>query len=151
MNYMFEIGFLGTRAPFFMDLVTIIVALLPFLILSAISLARAKKYKLHETTQITLFIVSAIIFTYFEIGVRVGGGFKTFMEGSEVSHNYAFIILVLHIIIATVTLFIWILTLFKAKKNFNKKMHHKMAKITFIGIVLTSLSGIWVYLLLFVY
>jgi len=32
MNYMFQPGFLGTRAPFFMDFVTLIVAFLPLLI-----------------------------------------------------------------------------------------------------------------------
>ncbi|NEW59683.1 DUF420 domain-containing protein, partial [Sulfurovum sp. bin170] len=32
MEYMFEAGFLGTRAPLFMDIIVIIVGLLPFLI-----------------------------------------------------------------------------------------------------------------------
>lgn len=36
MNYMFEAGFLGTRAPFFMDMVTLIVAGLPLLVAAAI-------------------------------------------------------------------------------------------------------------------
>jgi putative membrane protein len=40
MEYMFEVGFLGTRAPFFMDTVTLIVALLPLLIALAVTLAK---------------------------------------------------------------------------------------------------------------
>ena len=32
MDYIFQTGFLGTRAPLFMDIVSVIVAALPFLI-----------------------------------------------------------------------------------------------------------------------
>ena len=151
MDYMFELGFLGTRAPFFMDFVTIIVAILPFLMMSAVSFAVRRQYKKHAIAQIVLFIVSVIVLVYFEMGVRIGGGFDAFMEGSSVSHNYAFIVLIIHIIISVITLFIWILALTKAKKYLRENKHKKIGKITFIGVTLTSLSGIWVYLLLFVY
>ena len=151
MNYMFELGFLGTRAPFFMDFVTIIVAMLPLLMMGAISFAIAKKYKYHAVAQMILFIVSVVVLIYFEIGVRVGGGFEGFMKGSSVSHDYAIIVLVAHIIISVFTLFVWILTLSRTRKHLREHTHKKMARITFIGILLTSLSGIWVYLLLFVY
>jgi len=151
MNYMFESGFLGTRAPFFMDFVTLIVAFLPFLMMGAIYFAKAKKYKIHQVAQTVLFVVSVIVVTYFEMGVRVGGGFDSFIEGSEVSHNYALMVLVIHIIIAILTLFIWVLALTRAKKYLREQKHKKIGQMTFSGVVLTSLSGIWVYLLLFVY
>ena len=151
MDYMFEIGFLGTRAPFFMDFVTLIVAILPLLMIGAISFASSKKYKTHAVAQIILFIVSVIVLIYFEMGVRVGGGFKVFMEGSSVSHDYAFIVLIAHILISLFTMYIWILTLSKAKKHLYEQKHKKMARMTFLGVLFTSLSGIWVYLLLFVY
>lgn len=151
MDYMFELGFLGTRAPFFMDFVTIIVALLPLLMMGAISLAVAKKYKFHAIAQRVLFIVSTIVLIYFEIGVRVGGGFEGFMEGSSVSYSYALVVLIVHIVISVFTMFIWALTLLRTKKHLKENTHKKMARITFIGVLFTSLSGIWVYLLLFVY
>jgi len=148
---MFEVGFLGTRAPFFMDFVTLIVAFLPLLVSGAISLARAKKYKLHAFAQIFIFAFSVIVLVYFETGVRIGGGFNAFMEGSSVSHNYAFFILVLHIAIAMITLILWFATLIRAKRFLALGIHKVLGRISFIGIVLTSLSGIWVYLILFVY
>ncbi len=151
MNYMFEAGFLGTRAPFFMDFVTIIVALLPMLIAVAISFARKKQYKLHAYSQIFIFAFAVIVLVYFETGVRVGGDFNAFMQESSISHNYAFFVLILHIIIATLTLIIWFTTLIKAKRFLAKGIHKIVARLSFIGIVLTSLSGIWVYLILFVY
>ncbi|MBU1669408.1 DUF420 domain-containing protein [bacterium] len=159
MDYMFESGFLGTRAPFFMDFVTLIVALLPLLILGAIFLAKIKSYKLHALTQTLLFIVSVIVVGYFEYGVRLGGGFNAFMEKSTTSHTYAFWVLIVHIIIAVITLGIWISTLVSARKDHNKhklpgqfsQTHRRAGMRTFIGIILTSFTGIWVYLLLFVY
>jgi len=151
MEYMFADGFLGTRSPFFMDFVTLIVALLPFLVAGAITLARFKKYKLHALAQTIIFIFSVIVLVYFEIGVRVGGGFKAFMEGSSVSHNYAFFVLLLHIAIAVITLILWATSLIRAKHFLKTGVHKLMGKIAFIGIVFTSLSGIWVYAILFIY
>jgi len=151
MDYMYHAGFLGTRAPLFMDLVTLIVALLPLLVAGAIGLARAKKYKLHSYAQIFIFAFSVIVFVYFEAGVRIGGGFNYFMDGSSVSHAYALGVLILHIVISVLTLIIWFSAIIRAKKFITSGKHKQVGIATFIGIVLTSLSGIWVYLLLFVY
>ena len=159
MDYMFAPGFLGTRAPFFMDFVTLIVVILPLLVYSAIIFAKKKFYKIHGFLQNVIFVVSVIVVGYFEYGVRVGGGFDAFMQGSKVSHSYASIVLIVHIIIATITLLYWGVTVAKANYQFSKGLipgkksnaHKLLAFKTFLGIVFTSFSGIWVYLLLFVY
>jgi len=151
MDYMFQAGFLGTRAPIFMDVVTLIVAVLPLLMMGIIMLARRKKYKLHAQLQWILFLVSVAVLTYFETGVRIGGGFESFMEGSHVQHDYAFVVLVFHIAISVITLIVWITTLLIAKKQLQLNKHKKAGKLTFLGVTLTSLTGIWVYLLMFVY
>lgn len=159
MDYMFEAGFLGTRAPFFMDFVMIIVAFLPLLTLGAIALAKINNYKLHTLTQTIIFIVSVIVVGYFEYGVRAGGGFDAFMKESHTSDKYALWVLIFHIIVATLTLVVWIRTLLLAyKEKRNHKLpgaysitHQKAGKLTFIGIFLTSFTGVWVYILLFVY
>ena len=159
MEYMFGEGFFGTRAPFFMDFVTLIVALLPLLVYSSIMMAKKDFYKIHALSQNIIFIISVIVVGYFEYGVRLSGGFDAFMEGSGVSHIYASLVLAVHIFIAVVTLIYWSRTIIKANYQFAKKMipgrksheHKLLARKTFLGIVLTSFSGIWVYLLLFVY
>jgi putative membrane protein len=151
MEYMYEAGFFGTRAPFFMDFVTLIVAILPFLMMGVIYFAKIKKYKAHQIAHIVLFVVSVIVVAYFEAGVRVGGGFNSFIKESGVAHNYALIVLILHIIIAVATLFVWVLAITRAKKYLRENKHKQIGKITFVGVLLTSLSGIWVYMLLFVY
>lgn len=159
MDHMFQQGFFGTKAPMFMDIVTFIVAALPLLIVSGIYLAKMQMYKLHALAQNVIFLVSLVVVGYFEIGVRMGGGFNAFIEGTGVSHSYVSAVLVVHIIIAIVTLFLWIKTLLHANKAFKKgyipgqgaAQHRKDALKTFVGIVFTSFSGIWVYLLLFIY
>ncbi|MEA1953443.1 MAG: DUF420 domain-containing protein [Campylobacterota bacterium] len=159
MDYMFKLGFLGTKAPFFMDFVTIIVALLPLLVGVAISFARKRKYTLHAKVQWVIFIVSVIVVSYFEYGVRIGGGYEVFVQNTDVSHDYLFVVLMTHIAISVLTLGIWASTLFRARSDASQgelpgdysASHKKAGFRTFIGISLTSLSGIWVYLLLFVF
>jgi len=159
MNYMFKPGFLGTTAPFFMDSVTLIVALLPLLLLISIGFAKKGKLKLHIFSQLFIFLFSILIIIYFEYGVRVGGGFNFFIKGTKVSYNYVLIVLIVHIVIATVMLFLWSRTIISGLINYRSgklpgmqsKEHKKGALRTFIWITLTSLTGIWVYLLLFMF
>ena len=158
MGFMFQSGFLGTRAPFFMDMVTLIVAVLPLLVGVAISFAKKGNYTLHGTVQTLIFVISVLIVGYFEYGVRLGGGYEAFVKETHVSHDYLFVVLVIHIIISVFTLGIWISTLFKARKDYERGLpgpyshsHRKAGLRTFTGIVLTALTGIWVYLLLFVF
>jgi len=158
MNYMFESGFLGTKAPFFMDFVLIMVVLLPLLVYIAITFAKNKNYKLHSITHQIIFVVAVIVVGYFEYGVRKGGGYDEFIKYSTVSHTYSFVVLIVHILIAMIGFGIWLNTIIKAKRNYknNKfessyiKSHKKLGIYSFISIILTSITGIWVYLILFI-
>ena len=144
-------GFFGTRAPLFMDVVSLIVAALPFMMLGIIFLAKKKEYKLHALLQGILYVVSVLVLTFFEIGVRFVGGFKSFMEDSSVGHNYAFIVLIFHIMVSVITLIIWTTTLLMAKKQLQLSKHKSAGWWTFFGVTMTMLTGMWVYFLLFVY
>ena len=157
MDYMFQPGFLGTRAPFFMDFVMIMVALLPLLVALAISFAKKKNYRLHALAQSFIYVVAVIVVGYFEYGVRAGGGYEGFVEGSSVSHNYSLYVLIFHIAVAVIGFIIWTHTLVMARKQSKAKKlpgsysltHQKAGKRAFIWIILTAITGIWVYVLLF--
>ena len=159
MEYMFQPGFLGTKAPLFMDMVTLIVAFLPLLVYGAILFARKRMYKTHILLQNLLFIFALVVIAYFELGVRVGGGFDAFMSESSVSYTYALVVLIVHIFIAVVMSYYWSVTIFTGNFSFAKrrlpgiasKTHRLLALKSFLGIIFTSFSGVWVYLLLFVY
>jgi putative membrane protein len=157
MDYMFQPGFLGTRAPFFMDFVMIMVALLPLLVAIAISFARKRNYRLHALTQTVLFVVAVVVVGYFEYGVRAGGGYEGFVKGSSVSHHYAFYVLIFHIIVSIIGFIIWTHTLITARKDSKRHTlsgiysaaHKKAGKRAFRWIVYTAITGVWVYVLLF--
>lgn len=159
MEYMFQPGFLGTRAPFFMDFVTLIVTLLPFLIVLAIVFAKKKMYTVHIVSQIILFVFSVVVVGYFEYGVRLDGGFKTFVRESSLSENFIFWFLMFHILISVVTVVWWSRTVLTGVIAYRKNLlpgtasskHRKLGIQSAWGIFLTSLTGLWVYLFLFVY
>lgn len=159
MEYMFQPGFLGTRAPFFMDYVTIIVTLLPLLIILAILLAKKKMFKLHIVSQIFLFIFSFIVISYFEYGVRVDGGFEKFVKESSLSERFIFYFLIFHIVVSIATMVWWSRTLIVGIIAYRNKSlpgsfsaaHKRLGIQSAWGIFLTSLTGLWVYLFLFVY
>jgi putative membrane protein len=73
---MFETGFLGTKSPLFMDITTLIVVLLPFLLAGSVHFAYKKNYRVHKLTQVALFIVTILVLLFFEYGVRLDGGIK---------------------------------------------------------------------------
>jgi len=155
---MFEAGFLGTRAPLFMDLVTIYFALLPFLVGFAIMLAARGRYRAHFKSQAALFLVTMVMVVVFEAGVRIGGGFNDYMQGSDLSYGWVLSYLLLHIAIALFTVVVWGVTIYRSMKVFVKeghtapyfKQHKARAKWLFAGIVVTSLMGCSMYPILFV-
>ncbi len=159
MDYMFQAGFLSTNAPFFMDIVTIIVALLPLLIFIATSFAVNGKYKSHKFAQIFIFIVSVVVVGYFEYGVRIGGGFEKFAKDSSLPYNFLFYFLIFHVFIAITTLLLWIRTIYYGfdsnyhfkLSSFNPTRHAKMGKKLSKWIILTSVTGIMVYIFLFMF
>jgi len=152
MNTIFQSGFLGTKAPMFMDIVTIIVALLPALTGYAISFAKRGEYETHHKLQLFFYIFSLIVVLFFEYGVRSVGGFKAFMQSTSVNHSYLYFVLIIHIIIATLTTIIWTYTIITSKNAYRLNNNHKkFGIISYIGIILTAFTGIWVYLLLFLF
>jgi len=158
MEYMIKAGFLGTRAPFFMDIVVIIVALLPFLIGLGVWFARLKYHKLHYFFQTILFVVTILVLIYFEYGIKLGGGFHEYMKESSIDLNFALSFLIFHIIIATITIIIWgrIITIAFADRKrrtlpgLYSKLHKKLGRFVAFFILLTSITGVGVYWILFV-
>ncbi len=159
MEYMFMQGFLGTRAPFFMDIVTLIVVALPLLLAFVIAMARFGFHKTHISLQYLLLVVSVAVLVYFEYGVRLDGGFARYVQTSGVGSGYITTVLIGHILTALITLFYWTITMINARRDRAYRglpgvysPTHRTAGIkTFVLITLTSVSGLWVYLLLFVY
>ena len=156
---MFELGFFGTRAPLFMDVVTVYFALVPFLVAISIFLAVIKKLKLHLQTQLLIFSLTLIMVAVFEIGVRLDGGFNTYMRESVLSYNGVLAYLIVHILFALVTMVAWGITIYSAIKAYRAeglqaphfKEHRKNTRWIFLAIIINSAMGTSLYPILFIF
>jgi len=155
---MFTAGFLGTRAPLFMDVVTIYFALLPILVAFSVYLAVKKQYTLHFKSQMFIFVLSMVMVVVFEIGVRIDGGFNAYMQESSLSFGWVLLYLVIHILFALLTVVAWGITIYSSYKAFRLEgasspyfaEHRKRARWVFLAIFITSLMGCSMYPILFI-
>jgi putative membrane protein len=155
---MFQTGFLGTKAPLFMDITTLIVMLLPFLLAGSVHFAHTKNYRIHKLTQVTLFVVTMLVLTFFEYGVRIDGGITKYIEYTTISQRFIFAFLTFHITIAVGMVLLWARLIYlsiKAERNGDlpgkfSVMHRHLAKATTIAIYLTAITGFGLYYILFI-
>lgn len=152
---MFEAGFLGTRALWFMDLVTLWFALLPFLMGAAIMVAKRKRYDLHQRAQTVLFAVTLGMVVLFEVGVRVSGGFAAYAEQSGVSYGALVTLLAVHILIAVAAVGMWAWLLIDALRSYRVSgevaaKHKTYGQAVYAGMSVTSFLGVMIYWLLFI-
>jgi len=154
---MFETGFLGTKAPMYMDIITVYFSILPLLMIVAIVMAVKKKFALHYKMQLSIFVVTLIVVAIFEVGVRVSGGFSAFMQESNASYTPMLLFLVVHVIIAIISVVLYTALIYSSTQQYIFKKeklsvnHKKMGKLVFAGMSITSLMGLFIYYALFIY
>ena len=151
-----EPGFLGTRAAFFMDMVTIYFAILPFLLGLSIRQAVIGNITLHFRSQILILLLTLVMVIIFELGVRISGGFLEYVKFSSISYDFFLIYMAVHIFVALMSVGGWIYLIITSYKTYSKsgregmKGHRRMGKWIFAALTLTSLMGCSIYLFLFV-
>lgn len=156
-DYMFATGFLGTSAPFYMDLSTLYFAVLPVLLGIGIRFAVKKEYEKHYRMQLGTFILTLLVVVLFEIGVRVSGGFIGFMENSHANYTFMVVFMIVHIAIAIVSVVLWAALIYGAVKRHKieggslPKSHKKVGKLVFAGLSITAIMGVMIYYFLFIY
>lgn len=152
------LGFWGTRAPLYMDMIVSFLAILP--ILSGISIFWAIKgqLKLHQISQFSLFFLTLIALTSFAYIVHYQKGFEALVQESSIGSSTALLLLVIHIIISVTTLTLWLFTLLYALSDKKRRAlpglysstHKQSGKRVFNGVLLISLSSIGIYWVLFI-
>lgn len=151
-----EPGFLGTRAAFFMDMVTLYFALLPFLLGLSIRQAVIGNITLHFRSQILILLLTLVMVIIFELGVRISGGFMEYVKFSSISYDFFLIYMAVHIFVAMMSVAGWIYLIITSYKTYTKygidgmKRHRRIGKWIFASLTLTSLMGCSIYLFLFV-
>lgn len=151
-----EVGFLGTRALFFMDMVTLYFAILPFLLGLSIRQAVIGNITLHFRSQIAILFLTIVMVIIFELGVRISGGFIEYIKFSSISYDFFIMYLAVHIFVALMSVGGWIYLIITSYKTYTKlgregmKQHRRMGKWIFASLTLTALMGCSIYLFLFV-
>ena len=145
--------------PTHMHIMVIYFTILPFLLFYSINLAKKRKYKKHFLSQAFLLSFTLIVLVYFEIMIRIDGGFFEFAKQSSFEHSFLVKYLIFHIAIALVAAVLWVTLFIKSyivyKNNqlelLKSSNHKKMGIITAIFLFLSCLTGVFVYLFLFIF
>jgi len=153
-----QLGFFGTRAPMYLDIVGVYFGLLPLLMFISIRFAVKGEIKKHYVSQLAIFIGTLVMVVVFEVGMRLAGGYAEYIKDSSISHSYFITFLIIHIIVAVLTVNLWsyqIISSMKMYKNDELKgdnlvRHKKLAKILLIGLFVTLVQGTSIYYFLFV-
>ena len=154
---MFGSGFLGTQAPFYLDVITVYFALLPFLMFLSISFAIKKDYNKHFVSQLILFAVTLVVVVVFEVGVRISGGIMEFMKSANISYGFMITFLIVHVSIALASVVVWSALLYGAIKSYRLEStgvsasHKKVGRYVFLGMSISSFMGVAIYYMLFIY
>jgi uncharacterized membrane protein YozB (DUF420 family) len=145
-------GFLGTDAPFMMDVVVVsLIAVVPLLVLSIVN-AKQGNMELHRKFQWILTITLGVAVVLFEAEMRLVGGIANIMPIERYTLTFR-LYLWLHIAIAVTTLVMWVVTLRGAKSNYEKSAmkgdygsrHRMFGYVCALSLVLTSVTGLGVY------
>lgn len=142
------------NAPLYMIIVTLYFIFLPFLLGVTIYQATQKRYKLHIQLQTSIFALTIAIIIYFEIMLRISGGFLNYKQYSSFDESFMIIYLIVHILIAIAAILLWaylILSSIKDYKNnrLNSKKHKRMGKILFTLLTTSCIMGTGMYGMLF--
>lgn len=147
-------GFLGTRAPFMIDVVSLaMVGVVLVLAWSVYQVKIRRRYWLHKWTQITLGVVLLVVVILFEIDIRLHG-WEDRAAQQIGGHPEPIVIAALwvHLVFAVSTVILWPVTIGLAIKNFGEppapgphsRIHVPLARTAAADMVLTAITG-WIF------
>lgn len=150
-------GFLGTGAPFMMDLVMIALLVINPALFWSIQQAKKGRFELHKKVQLSLASILLIAVVLFEIEIRLANGIVNII-GEEKYTTLFQVVLYIHIFFSVTTTIIWAVLSFKGYKLYTpngfpddyQSTHKKMGWLGAIDLLLTTLTGFVVYYLGFI-
>lgn len=147
-----------SRAPLTIDVLAyLILMIVPLQILSISLLRWRRTYNLHKYLQLIMGIGLGLVLLAFEIEMRLVG-WRQYAEDSPLYDTWLLPALVLHLIFAIPTLFLWIVTIYGAIKNFPSSpkpskysiIHKRFGRLAAWMMLATAITGWLFYYLAFV-
>jgi len=158
MTYISQIGFLGTKAFFYTDIVLVYIIMLPFLMLFSIWFVMKHQYILHKVTQFLLFFITLGMLLLFYYEMYVSKVFDDLLIIGNTDSTQSFYFFLFHLIIILVTFILWKSTILfgsadkkrRALPGLYSRSHKTAGKRVMIGIVFLSFSLGILYKMLYV-
>lgn len=151
------IGFWETKATLYIDIVVTYLVALPIFVALSIYAARQEFYQLHKTVQILLFSTTSLTLALFAYYVHFIVGFDALLKQSRLDASYAFLVLVIHILLSVGTMIFWLFTLSYAISDYKRyalpgvysEAHKRSGRRVFYAIIATSVSTMILYWIFF--
>ena len=146
MEYLLDIGFLGTSAPYFMDVILVYLLSLPLLMTFSILLVGNRKYSLHRFTQTLLFLLTLSILLIFNYGIYT------------VIEKELFYLLIIELFFSILMMIMWLRVLLFAVDDRRRKglpglyssSHKKSGKLVFLVILFMIFINVYLYWMVYV-
>jgi uncharacterized membrane protein YozB (DUF420 family) len=149
-------GFLGTRADILMDLVIVSLVVIVPLLAWSWSRARDADFGAHRKIQIGLFSVLVVAVILFEADIKMSGGIFELTKGSRYDGT-AFLkaSVYVHTALSILTSLIWVSLIVFSLIAFGNPpkagrfgtVHRMVGRIGMVGMILTSITGVQLYIL----
>ena len=146
-------GFLGTRADTLIDLAIVFFVLAPFLMVYALRLAAQRRHREHRNLQAGLLLAAVVAVLMLEISLRFGSAGEAFAASSLYGPPMT-ALFVVHLAIAIPTFILWCWLAALSWRRFSHTLpgpfgrtHRRWGKLAFVGLCLSSATGIGLYVM----
>ena len=153
---MFGPGFLGTRADALIDTTIVIFAVMPFLLIYSVSLAKRRQHRCHRNLQVAALALMFAAVLALELDIRFGDVMEAARRSSMANSPWLVGTFIVHLSVALPSFVSWILLEVKSWRRFMRQLpgpfsgrHIILGKTTFAGVCLTSLTGAGLYWMVF--
>ena len=151
-------GFLGTRADLLFDFIVVTLVAIIGILLYAIRQARMKRYRIHRALMLMTMFVLALVLVFFEIDLRMSGGYRVLFQQSKLSGTTAMTAAIyIHLVLAVSTVVVWVT---HATMSLRKhptllpgsfsQTHRVMGGVVFYGFLSVVVTALVVYMIGFV-
>ena len=153
---MLTTGFLGTRADALVDVAMVFFAVAPFLMPQALRLAAQRRYRAHRRLQVGVLLGAIVAVVLLEGSIRFGHAVDAFTVSAYYGTATLAGLFAIHLAVAVPTFIGWCVLAILSWRRFTGVLpgsfsprHRFWGRLTFLGLWLTCLTGLGLYVLSF--
>ncbi len=153
---MLTTGFLGTRADALVDVAMVFFAVAPFLMTQALRLAAQRRYRAHRRLQVGVLLGAIVAVVLLEGSIRFGHAVDAFTVSAYYGTATLTGLFAIHLAVAVPTFIGWCVLAILSWRRFTSVLpgsfsprHRFWGWLTFLGLWLTCLTGLGLYVLSF--